>query len=70
MTDQNYRHQGIATALMQDALAYAQNRQYSFLLLHGIPDYYRQHGFIDVIEDLPQHAIKQALIPDRPPEKC
>ena len=70
VTDQDYRHQGIATALMQDAFAYAQNRQYSFLLLHGIPDYYRQHGFIDVIEDLPQHAIKQALIPDRPPEKC
>ena len=70
VTDQDYRHQGIATALMQDAFATAQRLQYSFLLLHGIPDYYRQHGFIDVIEDLPQHAIKQTLIPDRPPEKC
>ncbi|MGZ3630989.1 MAG: GNAT family N-acetyltransferase [Ktedonobacteraceae bacterium] len=70
VTEQNYRHKGIATALMQDAFAYAQKRQYSFLLLHGIPDYYQQHGFIDVIEDLPQHTIKHALIPDRPPEKC
>ena len=70
VTDQDYRHQGIATALMQDAFATAQKRQYSFLLLHGIPDYYRQHGFIDVIEDLPKHAIKKTLIPDRPSEKC
>ena len=70
VTDQDYRHQGIATALMQDAIATVQRLQYSFLLLHGIPDYYRQHGFIDVIEDLPKHAIKKTLIPDRPPEKC
>ncbi len=69
VTDQDYRHKGIATALMQDAFAYAQNRQYSFLLLHGIPDYYQQHGFIDVIEDMPQHAVGWSLIPDRPPEK-
>jgi predicted N-acetyltransferase YhbS len=70
VTDQDYRHHGIAIALMQDALAYAQNRQYSFLLLHGIPDYYQQHGFIDVIEDMPQHVVGWALIPDRLPEKC
>jgi predicted N-acetyltransferase YhbS len=70
VTHQDYRHQGIATALMQDAFASAQNRQYSFLLLHGIPDYYQQHGFSDVIEDMPQHAVRWALIPDRPPEKC
>ena len=70
VTDQDYRHKGIATALMQDAFAFAQNRQYSFFLLHGIPEYYHQHGFIDVIEDLPQHTIKQALIPDKPFEKC
>ncbi len=70
VTNQDYRHQGIATALMQDAFAYAQNRQYSFLLLHGIHDYYQQFGFIDVIEDMPQHAVRLALIPDQPFEKC
>jgi predicted N-acetyltransferase YhbS len=68
VTHQNYRHQGIATALMDDALAYAQNRQYSFLLLNGIPDYYQQHGFIDVIEDMPQHAVERTLIADGPSE--
>ena len=70
VTDQDYRHQGVATAMMKDALAFAHRRQYSFLLLHGIPDYYQQHGFSDVIEDMPQHAIDRALIPDRPSEGC
>ena len=70
VTHQDYRHQGVATALMQDALAYAQSRQYGFLLLHGIPDYYQQHGFIDVIEDMPHHAIGRVLIPDRASERC
>jgi predicted N-acetyltransferase YhbS len=70
VTHQDYRHQGVATAMMKDALASAQRRQYSFLLLHGIPDYYQQHGFSDVIEDMPQHAIGWALIPDRPAERC
>ena len=37
VTDQDFRHQGVARAMMQDALAFAQNRQYSFLLLDGIP---------------------------------
>jgi predicted N-acetyltransferase YhbS len=69
VTDQDYLHQGVATAMMQDAFAFAQNRQYGFLLLHGIPDYYQQHGFIDVIEDMPQHAVGRALIPDQPSEQ-
>ena len=70
VTHQDYRHQGVGTAMMQDALASAQNRQYGFLLLHGIPDYYQQHGFSDVIEDMPRHAIGRAFIPDRPVEQC
>jgi predicted N-acetyltransferase YhbS len=70
VTEQNYRHQGVATAMMQDAIAYAQNRQYSFLLLDGIPDYYQQYGFVDVIEDMPHHVIKHALIPDQHSEQC
>jgi len=69
VTDQYYRHQGVATAMMRDAIAFAQNRQYSFLLLHGIPDYYQQHGSIDVIEDMPQHAFGRVLIPDQPSDQ-
>ncbi len=63
VTHPAYQHQGVATAFMQDALAYARDQQYAFLLLHGIADYYKQHGYIDVIEDMPLHAINRALIP-------
>jgi predicted N-acetyltransferase YhbS len=70
VTDQDYRHQGVARAMMQDAFAFAQNRQYSFLLLDGIPDYYQQYGFVDVIEDMPQHAVGLTLIPDQSSEQC
>lgn len=66
VTHPDYRHQGIATALMRDALAYAHTHQYALLLLHGIPDFYHQLGFIDVLEDLPRHAINRQLIPQQP----
>lgn len=69
-THQDYRHQGVATALMHDAFDYDRSQQYGFLLLHGIPDYHQQHGFIDVIEDVAQHAVGRALIPDLPSESC
>lgn len=63
VTHPAYQHRGVATAMMQDARAVARNRQYAFLLLHGIADYYKQHGYIDVCEDMPQHAIQRAFIP-------
>ncbi len=69
-THQGYRHQGIAKAMMKDAFVNARYRQYGLLLLHGISDYYRQHGFIDVMEDLPQHAIVWGTIPDQSSEQC
>ncbi len=69
-THQDYRHQGVATAMMKDAFAHARHRQDGLLLLHGIPDYYQQHGFIDVMEDMPQHAIAWAAIPDQSSEQC
>lgn len=63
VTHPAYQHQGVATAMMLDALAVARDRQYALLLLHGVADYYKQHGYIDVCEDMPQHAIQRALIP-------
>src|SRR5574340_1810067 len=70
VTHQNYRHRGVATALMQDALAYAQRKHYCLLLLEGASDYYQQHGYIDVMEDMPQHAIAWASIPNESSEHC
>ncbi len=68
VTHPNYRHQGIAATLMQEALTYAHNQHYALLLLHGISDFYHQFGYIDCLEDIPQHAIDRKLIPEKPPE--
>src|SRR5437660_8902979 len=48
-----YRHQGIATALMQDAIRVAESQQYALLFLHGLAYFYQQFGYIDVLEDTP-----------------
>ena len=37
VTYPEHRHQGVATALMQDAIDYAQSHDYPLLLLDGIP---------------------------------
>lgn len=65
VTHPDYRRQGIATALMKDALTYARDRQYALLLLHGIPNFYYQLGFSNVLDDTPVHTIERDLIPDQ-----
>lgn len=66
VTHPDYRHQGVATALMQEAIAYAHANQLALLLLHGIPNFYSQFGFIDCLEDTPEHAIDRKLIAEQP----
>lgn len=56
VTHPAYRHQGIATALMRDAITYATQRQDALLLLHGIPNFYAQFGYVNVL-DSTVHAI-------------
>jgi predicted N-acetyltransferase YhbS len=68
VTHPDYRHQGIATALMQEALAYSYNQKYALLLLHGIPNFYHQFGFVDALEDIPEHIIDRKLISEQPHE--
>src|SRR5258707_203859 len=68
VTHPDYRHQGIATALMQDAISYAQSQQYALLFLHGLPNFYYQFGYTDVLEDIPWHYIDRELIPEQSSE--
>ena len=51
-----YRHQGIAGALMRDAITYATQRQQALLLLDGIPNFYSQFGYVNVLDPV-NHAI-------------
>lgn len=63
-THPDYRHQGISSAIMQEIISYAERERYALLFLHGIPNFYGQFGYSDVLEDTPRHFISRKLIPD------
>jgi predicted N-acetyltransferase YhbS len=56
-----HRGQGIASALLRDALAFAQERRHALLLLDGIPHFYHRFGYMDVF-DLTEAAIARAAV--------
>jgi predicted N-acetyltransferase YhbS len=60
-THAHARKQGVASALMQDAMTYAQTHGYALLLLDGIPKFYHRYGYCDVYDlstlELDQEAI-------------
>jgi predicted N-acetyltransferase YhbS len=64
VTHPEYRHQGIASALMQDAIHIATNQQYALLFLHGLASFYHQFGYIDVLEDTPRHFVDRKQLPE------
>jgi len=68
VTHPDYRHQGIASVLMQDAISFAQGQHYALLFLHGLPGFYYQFGYTDVLEDIPWHYIDRELIPEQSSE--
>jgi predicted N-acetyltransferase YhbS len=70
VTHPDYRHQGIARALMLDAINYTQSRHHALLFLHGLSNFYHQFGYIDVLEDMPKHYIDRKYIPEQPVETC
>jgi hypothetical protein len=60
-----YRNQSVATALMHDAIDYAQTHHLALLLLDGIPKFYHRFGYIDVFDQSVQE-IDRAAILDQP----
>jgi hypothetical protein len=70
MTHPDYRHQGIASALMHDAINIAESKQYALLFLHGIGNFYQQFGYTDMQEDTPRHFLGRQHLPALTPEAC
>jgi predicted N-acetyltransferase YhbS len=66
VTHPAHRKQGVATALMHDAIDYALSHKYSLLLLDGIPKFYHRYGYCDVF-DLSTHDIDLSAILALPP---
>jgi predicted N-acetyltransferase YhbS len=60
-THPEHRKQGVATAMMHDAIAYARARHYPLLLLDGIPQFYYRYGYT-VAYDLTLQEIDRAAI--------
>jgi predicted N-acetyltransferase YhbS len=60
-----YRHQGVATALMRDAIDYAHLHHHALLLLDGIPNFYHRFGYIDMLSQS-IHDIDRAAILAQP----
>jgi GNAT superfamily N-acetyltransferase len=56
------RNQGVATALMHDAIAYAQAHEYPLLLLDGIPKFYHRYGYCDVYDLSTLELDRQAVL--------
>jgi predicted N-acetyltransferase YhbS len=56
------RNQGVATALMHDAIAYAQAHEYPLLLLDGIPKFYHRYGYSDVYDVSALELDRQAIL--------
>ena len=56
VTHPTYRHQGVAAALMRDAITYATQRRYALLLLDGIANFYAQFGYVNILDSL-THAM-------------
>jgi predicted N-acetyltransferase YhbS len=68
-TSPEHRNQGVATALMHDALAFAIEQGLGLLLLHGISDFYQRFGYANVT-DLTYQRIALQQISALPPGDC
>jgi GNAT superfamily N-acetyltransferase len=62
VTYPEHRRQGVATALMQDAIDYAQSHGYPLLLLDGIPKFYDRYVYDDVFDVSVQDIDRAAVL--------
>ena len=61
-TSPDFRRRGVARAILTAMTELARERGDALLLLDGIPDFYGQFGYVDVVDN-PDHAIERSAIP-------
>lgn len=64
-THPDFRMQGVATALMQDAVQYANIHHDALIMLDGIADFYHRFGFLDMF-DTTRHAVQRQRVLELP----
>ena len=67
-THPDYRYQGVARALMYDAINLAESRQYALLLLDGVTNLYQKFGYVNVLENMPEQIVSRKDLPPPIPE--
>ena len=65
VTATEHRKQGVAAALLQNAVEYAKEQKHALLLLDGIGNFYHRFGFIDVFDNV-YHTIDSDVILAQP----
>ncbi len=65
VTHPHFRHQGVASAMMRDAIDYAQTHKHALLLLDGIPKFYYRYGYTDVFDLSIQDINRDAILAQR-----
>lgn len=66
VTHPTFRHQGIAAALMRDAITYATQRRYALLLLDGIANFYAQFGYVNILDNLTHAMVSEEVLAHAP----
>lgn len=56
------RKQGVASALMRDALDFARKNGHALLLLDGIPNFYYRYGYIDMFDSSAVEVDRSAIL--------
>lgn len=58
----DYRKQGVASALMQDTIDFAQRNNHLLLMLDGIPKFYHRYGYIDMFDFTALEVERSAIL--------
>jgi GNAT superfamily N-acetyltransferase len=66
VTHPDHRCQGVATALMEEAIAFSLVRRRALLLLDGISGFYQRFGYADVL-DITEHTVDREAVLALPP---